>query len=81
MEVTPKITKKHLAYCFSTIINSIKKKTQTPLAFPSNIEDFNLPLFVTWKITSTDDLRGCIGMLLTENNEKAHSQKINYQRI
>ena len=64
MESTPKITKKHLAYCFSTVINSLKKKTRKPLPYPSDLKDFSLPLFITWKVTKTDDLRGCIGKII-----------------
>ena len=61
MEGIPTITKKHLAYCFSTIINSLKNKTKKPLPYPSGLENYQLPLFITWKFTSTGNLRGCIG--------------------
>uniref|UniRef100_A0A0A9XVR6 AMMECR1 domain-containing protein n=1 Tax=Lygus hesperus TaxID=30085 RepID=A0A0A9XVR6_LYGHE len=46
-------------YCFEVILARCKNK---PLPVCSiRIPDILIPIFVTWKIASTDELRGCIG--------------------
>ena len=67
-----KLTKQHLVYCFDVLKEYLNKKEF--LAYPKELPDFSAPLFVTWKITKSDDLRGCIGTfaseLLSENLPK-----------
>ena len=63
MSTAPELSKEHLSYCFSTVINALKTKSNKPLPYPSNLPDYSLPLFITWKVTQSDNLRGCIGSL------------------
>ncbi len=53
------IKKEHVKYCFDTLLAHLRK-TAAP-EYPSNIADFDAPLFVTWTHSQTKDLRGCIG--------------------
>ena len=53
-----KSLKEHCAYCFDVILAKLSKE-KTP-DYPSNLQVFSSPLFVTWHINK-DELRGCIG--------------------
>ena len=61
MDSGPEITNDHLAYCFNTIINSLKKDTTIRLPYPKHLNDYKLPLFITWEFSKDSSLRGCIG--------------------
>ena len=62
MDLAPKVTQSHMTYCFNTILNCLKTKSRSILPYPTDLEDFKLPLFVTWSFTKDDSLRGCIGI-------------------
>lgn len=65
-------------YCFAIVEyylqNKNKKDPSSPLPeFPKEFKGESYPLFVTWKISANDDLRGCIGTFSSdklENNLK-----------
>jgi uncharacterized protein (TIGR00296 family) len=53
-------TKEHCYTCFTTLSNQLSSKSSQS----QQDEDFtHIPLFVTWKITKSGTLRGCIGNL------------------
>ena len=55
----PCIIQNHLKFIFDTIV--AKLSGQKTVSYPSDLEDFTAPLFVTWYIGKSKDLRGCIG--------------------
>lgn len=63
MESVPKVTQRHLAFCFNTLIHALKNKKSPALEYPSNLQDYKLPIFVTLMKTDDDSLRGCIGKI------------------
>jgi AMMECR1 domain-containing protein len=50
-------SKEHCKYCFQALIAKLSKKALP--AYPKELVDPTVPIFVTWKIK--EDLRGCIG--------------------
>jgi AMME syndrome candidate gene 1 protein len=59
MENTIQATKAHCKYCFEVLIAKLTK--QAPPAWPAQLNNVSVPLFVTWTYTKNDELRGCIG--------------------
>ncbi|EGF78573.1 hypothetical protein BATDEDRAFT_90717 [Batrachochytrium dendrobatidis JAM81] len=47
----------HCYYCFEVLSAHLDNRQPTPPTFPNT----QFPLFVTWSLTRTDELRGCIG--------------------
>ncbi|KAL4488909.1 hypothetical protein ABPG72_005696 [Tetrahymena utriculariae] len=60
-------TKEHCKYCFDVLKAALNNQPIPP--FPSHLQKYKCPLFVTWHIDG-DDLRGCIGTFQHENIEK-----------
>jgi len=59
MENTIQATKAHCKYCFDVLLAKLTK--QDPPAWPAQLSNISVPLFVTWTKTKNEELRGCIG--------------------
>lgn len=59
MENNVQANKEHCKHCFDILIATLKKEDLPE--WPSNLPSIPIPLFVTWKFTKNQNLRGCIG--------------------
>lgn len=53
-------TKEMAVYCLHVLYNTLAENRAIP-SCPPSIPNENCPIFVTYKYTKNDDLRGCIG--------------------
>ena len=68
MNSAPTIDKKHVRYCFDTLVAHLNGKLSPE--YPKDLPDFNAPLFVTWTTNPGKELRGCIGTFESQNLSK-----------
>lgn len=66
------LTKRHLEYCFDSVLNSLKNKTKNPLPFLQDLRDIKIPLFITWRTINTNEIKGCIGKEMQFVNNQRH---------
>jgi AMME syndrome candidate gene 1 protein len=60
--------KEHCKHCYDVLIATLKK--ENPPVWPSHLPSIPIPLFVTWKVTKNQALRGCIGTFSKQELDK-----------